>query len=191
MLSSLQPVRETQEKQLKLWKEVILKYCSATNCYRVHPNSLACFHNEEIERHLSPDGVQAVVNFLIQEGIAAGLSLPISFFLTLLFLLLLYVVLIGNAEWEDEGHTSLMIMWKSPELLGQEIYAWASKVDLLGTVFTIYELYAGDEYEDSGFHGTDPVLLRKALHYLETVRKCKIIPGASPEEDGVKFLATA
>eukprot|EP01039_Chlorochromonas_danica_P010241 gene10241-11335_t len=162
---TLQPVRETQEKQLKLWKEVILKYCSATNCYRVHPNSLACFHNEEIERHLSPDGVQAVVNFLIQEG---------------------------NAEWEDEGHTSLMIMWKSPELLGQEIYTWASKkVELLGTVFTIYELYAGDEYEDSGFHGTDPVLLRKALHYLETVRKCKIIPGASPEEDGVKFLATA
>jgi hypothetical protein len=41
-------------------------------------------------------------------------------------------------------------MWKSPEALGNEIYEWAIKVDLLGTVFTIYELYAGDEYQDSG-----------------------------------------
>ncbi|RYY82737.1 hypothetical protein EON63_12760 [archaeon] len=57
---------------------------------------------------------------------------------------------IGNAEWEDQNRSTLLIMWKSPEVLGNEIYEWASKTDILGTVFTIYELHSGDEYMDSG-----------------------------------------
>lgn len=55
----------------------------------------------------------------------------------------------------------------------------------MGTVYTVYELYAGDENQDSGrfcvdiwrevkfvgFYGVDPVILRRALDILENNRK--------------------
>lgn len=41
-------------------------------------------------------------------------------------------------------------MLKSPEVLASEIYAWASKNEILGTVYTIYELHSGEENLDSG-----------------------------------------
>ena len=80
-----------------------------------------------------------------------------------------------------------MIIWKSPQQLAGEIYSWACSADVMGTVYTIYELYAGDENQDSGklaiallslssihvagFHGVDPVILRRALEILESNRK--------------------
>eukprot|EP01034_Spumella_vulgaris_P022106 gene22106-28205_t len=82
-------------------------------------------------------------------------------------------------------------MWKSPQTLAGEVYSWAARTEILGTVFTIYELHSGDENQDSGFHGVDPVTLRKALELLESHGKCSILVGSVPEEDGVKFLAVA
>lgn len=55
-----------------------------------------------------------------------------------------------NAEWEDSTQTVLRIMWKTPEALALDIYEWASKKEVLGTVYTFYELLSGDEYTDSG-----------------------------------------
>ncbi len=94
---------------------------------------------------------------------------------------------VGNAEWQDSSHGSLRIMWKSPQTLAGEVYSWAARTEILGTVFTIYELHSGDESHDSGsiksisvlmqllviyylpgFYGVDPVVLRKALELLET-----------------------
>ena len=67
------------------------------------------------------------------------------------------MLFVGNAEWDDIGHTTLRILLKSPEQLASEIYNWASKVQILGTVFTVYELHSGDEHEDSG---------TRLIHYL-------------------------
>lgn len=55
-----------------------------------------------------------------------------------------------NAEWDDAAHTVLRIMWKTPEALALDVYEWASKREILGTVYTFYELLSGDEYTDSG-----------------------------------------
>jgi hypothetical protein len=42
-------------------------------------------------------------------------------------------------------------MWKSPESLGMDIYDWATKRgEIIGTVYTFYELLHDDEYSDSG-----------------------------------------
>jgi hypothetical protein len=214
----LQPTLETREKQLRLWKELILDYCSKSNVYQINPATFPFFKNESINRQMSVDGIRAIVEFLLANR---------------------------NAEWDDTTRTILRIMWKTPESLGMDIYEWASKKEVLGTVYTIYELVSGDEYTESGekerielilniisheplflsfsfsfsvfsgFHGTDLVLFRRALQYLESQRKvsfcscfsfyflpflfsfsfltflsqCKIISGGSPDEDGVKFLS--
>jgi ESCRT-II complex subunit len=59
-------------------------------------------------------------------------------------------VTLGNAEWENgPSHKILRIILKAPEVLANEIYAWASLNVLIGSVATIYELYAGED-KDTG-----------------------------------------
>ena len=41
----------------------------------------------------------------------------------------------------------LRILLKSPEVLATEIFDWAVENELIDTVSTIYEIYAGDEQE--------------------------------------------
>lgn len=79
----------------------------------------------------------------------------------------------GNAEWEDSTHVALRIILKSAESLAGEMYAWACKNDLIGTVLTMYELHSGDDHEDSGFYGTDPVIIRRAIILLEREGKVR------------------
>jgi hypothetical protein len=49
----------------------------------------------------------------------------------------------------DAIHKVLRIILKPPEVLATEIYQYAIKNDLFGSVSTIYELYAGED-EDTG-----------------------------------------
>mmetsp|Transcript_10924 Transcript_10924/g.17793 ORF Transcript_10924/g.17793 Transcript_10924/m.17793 type:complete len:185 (+) Transcript_10924:69-623(+) len=162
---TLQPVVSTRDKQLKLWKELILQFCIQNNLHRLIPSSFPYFKNASLDRELSSEGIHAVISYIIRSG---------------------------NAEWEDSAQTSLRIIWKTPEALAGEIYQWALKEDLIGSVSTVYELHSGEENQDSGFHGCDPVILRRALELLQNNDKCRILKGSSndPDEDGVKFLAT-
>lgn len=158
----LQIVAATREKQLKLWKELVLQYCIQSNLHSLIPASFPFFENPSLDRKMNAAGIEAVVNYIIRAG---------------------------NAEWEDEGHTSLRIIWKTPLVLAGEVYQWAMRESQLGQVNTIYELHSGEEHQDSGFHGCDAVILRRALEILEGSDKCRILKGAEPDEDGVKFLA--
>lgn len=94
---TLQPVSETREKQLNCWSSLILSYCTFNNVNRLDPNSFIYFKNSALGRELSPDGITAVINKLIQSG---------------------------NAEWEDSSHTGLRIILKSPESFAGDIYSW-------------------------------------------------------------------
>jgi hypothetical protein len=112
----------------------------------------------------------------------------------------------GNGEWENSAHCVLRILLQSPEQLASDIYRWASTKEILGTVYTLFELHSGDEYQDSGvsvvgfvhpdtffhsycfpyhlvplyiwmmtgFHGCDPLLLRRSLEYLQSVHKVSL-----------------
>ena len=159
---SLQPVHSTREKQLKLWRDLIIQYHSHHRNFRMTPSSFELFRNDGIERQLSSEGIAAVIESLIKTG---------------------------HAEWEDGTHANLRIMWKSPDSLANEIYDWASKSALLGNVLTVYELHAGEDNQDTSFFGIDPYILRRALAVLEIAGKCLLFNGATTEEDGVKFLA--
>lgn len=95
---------------------------------------------------------------------------------------------IGNAAWEDSGHSNARIMWNTPESVAAQVYNWACRNDYLNTVFTIFELHSGEDHIDSGFHGTDPFLFSKSMDKLALDGKCVVIPGSTRDEDGIKFI---
>ena len=161
----MQPVAATREKQLRLWRELVVRYHQGLPPEQAYmsPGTFPLFRNEEIGRSLSPEAVQVVVESLLAHG---------------------------NAEWEDERRSSLRILLRSPEQLSNEVYEWVRQNGLFGSVYTMYELHASDEddFKGSGLLGVDPSLLRRALILLEKADKAQIIHGDSSEDDGVKFI---
>ncbi|TYZ63531.1 hypothetical protein PybrP1_010171 [[Pythium] brassicae (nom. inval.)] len=160
---TLQPVRATREKQLVLWKQLILEYHRTHNLPLFQPLASALFENVKISRKMAQEGRLAVAEYLIR---------------------------CGNGSWEDDTRTRCRIMWKKPAEWAAEIYDFARERGMLGNVFTVYELYAGEETLGSSLHGMEPWLLREALAVLEAEGKAAIIAGETCEEDGVKFLST-
>ncbi|KAL3657719.1 hypothetical protein V7S43_017293 [Phytophthora oleae] len=187
---TLQPVRATREKQLVLWQQLILEYHRAHDLPLFQPLASTLFENVKISRNMATDGRMAVVEHLIR---------------------------CGHGRWEDDTRTRCRIMWKKPVEWAVEIYdfvggivccveisaenltiggvLWcdylqAKEHGMLGNVFTVYELYAGEETLGTNIHGMEPWLLREALSVLEGEGKAAVIAGETCEEDGVKFLAT-
>ena len=163
---TLQPVQATREKQLRLWRDLITSYHMHHKLYRMaDPLSWPLFHNKEIDRHLGAEGIRAVVDSLLENGLA---------------------------EWEDPSDESssgsLLIMFKSSDALAQEIYEWATRENLIGNVATLYEVLEGDEYRKSPFNGLDISVLKKALAVLQASGRCVVIEGASDLETGIKFV---
>ena len=68
-LFTLQPVRSTREKQLKIWDDLILKFCRENKVTSIIPNSFALFENTTIERSLNVESRNAVIQHLISNGI--------------------------------------------------------------------------------------------------------------------------
>ncbi|KAG9413031.1 Vacuolar protein-sorting-associated protein 25 [Aphanomyces cochlioides] len=161
---TLQPVRSTREKQLILWKSLVLDYHKAMNQPVFTPNSTPIFENPQINRKLTMEARSAIVTYLVR---------------------------CGNAEWEDDTHTRLRVFWKPPAEWAAEIYTFATDRGMINNVYTLYELHSGEETKGASFYGLEPWLLRKALEVLEHEAKAAIIHGDTPENDGVKFLATS
>ncbi|TMW58218.1 hypothetical protein Poli38472_011806 [Pythium oligandrum] len=160
---TLQPVRATREKQLVLWKQLILEFHRTQGQPLFQPFTSPLFENAKISRKMASDGRLAVVEYLIR---------------------------CGNVTWEDDTKTRCRIMWKKPAEWAAEIYDFATERAMIGNVYTVYELYAGEETLGTPVHGMEPWLLRESLKVLESEGKAAIIDGATLEEDGVKFLAT-
>jgi ESCRT-II complex subunit VPS25 len=160
---TLQPVRATREKQLKLWRELIFNFhVHHKSSMMSDPYSFALFKNEVLNRELSREGVNAVIDSLIGEGLA---------------------------EWEDssKASTNLIILTTSPAAVANQVYEWANDSGLHDTILTFYELHSGDGYIDAVFADVDRNILRKALDVLVDSNRAIVIPGESADEDGIKF----
>ncbi|XP_044946245.1 vacuolar protein sorting-associated protein 25-like [Hordeum vulgare subsp. vulgare] len=82
---TLQPVRETREKQVQLWKELILDYCRSQKMYIISlEEDFPLFSNPKIERSLSYEAKEAFLAALVSEG---------------------------RAEWVDKSHKKCLILW--------------------------------------------------------------------------------
>lgn len=51
----------------------------------------------------------------------------------------------GHAEWNDGGKSMVTLMWHSAEEIAAKLYDFVRKHDMVGSVFTVYELHQGDE----------------------------------------------
>eukprot|EP00752_Nemacystus_decipiens_P002115 g2019.t1 len=119
------------------------------------------WENAAIGRKLSGEGARAVVDELIRTG---------------------------HAEWNDVGKSMVTLMWHSAEEIAAKLFDFVRKHDMVGSVFTVYELHQGDDVLGTDFFGMDEGLFRKALSVLENQGRAVIFKGATSEEDGVKFV---
>lgn len=117
--------------------------------------------NDAIQRRLSNDDVQKVMDNLCESG---------------------------HGEWMDSEKTRCRILWRKPEQLATDLYEWASANGYINSVCTLYELHSGEDVNGMSFQGADEELLRRALQILENQGKCTIFKGETSSEDGIKFF---
>ncbi|TFJ81742.1 hypothetical protein NSK_006991 [Nannochloropsis salina CCMP1776] len=162
---TLQPVLETRKMQLKLWRELVLKWHQAKGVQILKLNEWPHFANPAINRTLPLDGRREVVQSLVTSG---------------------------HAEWKDDSRTTALVLWRSPQEVAASILTFIRDNGMAGNVYTVYELRAGDEITvGADFHGTEPTIFRRALEILERQGKAALFKGSSEEGDGIKFVADA
>lgn len=113
-----------REKQLRLWCDMVLRWHHSRKEYIFEWRDWPLWENAAIGRKLSGEGARAVVEDLIRTG---------------------------HAEWNDSGKSMVTLMWHSAEEIAAKLFDFVRRHDMIGSVFTVYELHQGD-------------------HVLETVR---------------------
>mmetsp|Transcript_6569 Transcript_6569/g.9575 ORF Transcript_6569/g.9575 Transcript_6569/m.9575 type:complete len:178 (-) Transcript_6569:194-727(-) len=159
---TIQPVLATREKQLALWRELILKYHTDLRIKTLVVHECPLWKNETIGRELNEAEVNAVMEDFCKSG---------------------------HGEWEDPGtKTRCRILWRKPEQLASDLYDWAEKNGFINSVCTVYELHSGEDVNGMSFQGADEQLLRRALAVLESQGRCTVFKGETSSEDGIKFF---
>ena len=92
---TLQPVAATRDKQLRIWRDLIVEYHMASNRYMLVPSQCPLFANSTINRSLSPQAQATILEYLIADG---------------------------SGEWEDDAHTRVRVLWRRPDQLAGELY---------------------------------------------------------------------
>ncbi|KAI3878935.1 hypothetical protein MKX03_037332 [Papaver bracteatum] len=160
---TLQPVRDTREKQVQLWKELILDYCRNQKIFVIGiEEEFPLFTNQVIERFLSHEAKETFLSALVSEG---------------------------RAEWMDKGHKRCLILWHRIQEWADIIMRFVKETGLEDSVMTIEEIRSGIESRGTKLHGMDRTILTRALKLLEQKGKAAIFKGSSADDEGVKFSA--
>lgn len=158
---TLQPVRETREKQIQLWKELILEYCKTQKIFVVSlEEDFPLFSNPVIERSLSHEAREAFLSALVAEG---------------------------RAEWLDKSHRKCLVLWHRIQDWADIIVRFVKDYGLEDSVMTVEELRTGVESQGTELHGMDRTVLLRALKLLENKGKLALFKGSSTDDEGVKF----
>ncbi|ONM39647.1 Vacuolar protein sorting protein 25 [Zea mays] len=156
---SLQPVRETREKQVQLWKDLILDYCRSQKIHTISlEEDFPLFSNAKIERSLSYEAKEVFLAALVSEG---------------------------RAEWMDKGHKKCLILWLRIQDWANFILNFVKDNGL--EVMTIEEIRSGIDTRGTELEGIDRGVLMRALRQLEQKGKAAIFKGTSADDEGVKF----
>ncbi|KAF8379015.1 hypothetical protein HHK36_028442 [Tetracentron sinense] len=160
---TLQPVRDTREKQVQLWKELILDYCKTQKIFVIGlEEEFPLFTNPLIERSLSHEAREAFLSALVSEG---------------------------RAEWMDKGHKKCLILWLRIQDWADCILHFVKDNGFEESVMTVEEIRSGIESRGTELQGMDRTILMRALRLLEQKGKAAIFKGTSADDEGVKFSA--
>ncbi|KAK8578980.1 hypothetical protein V6N13_142220 [Hibiscus sabdariffa] len=179
---TLQPVRETREKQVQLWKELILDYCRTQKIFVIKlEDEFPLFSNSVIERTRSHEAREAFLSALAAEG---------------------------RAEWLDKGRRNSLILWHRIQDWADIIVNFVKDNGFEDSVMTVEEIRSGIESRGTGsglwivlvvinfhgryvlvckLHGIDWTILMRALKLLEQKGKLAIFKGTSTDDEGIKF----
>ncbi|KJH45087.1 tRNA methyltransferase complex GCD14 subunit [Dictyocaulus viviparus] len=160
----LQQTLVTKEKQLETWASLVIDYTQHNKIYTIDVAEAAnseLFHNQKLNRRLSPEGIRAVFEYLEQKK---------------------------HIEWLDIGKTRCHIYWRRPDEWAALIYGWAVSNGLLNTPCTLYEITHGDDTVQESFYGLEKDVLLKALRSLELQRRAQLM-NIGTESEGVCFVA--
>ncbi|KAK9785780.1 hypothetical protein WJX73_007654 [Symbiochloris irregularis] len=161
---TLQPVKETRQKQSALWIELILKYCRHHKVYQLTTDpsdDSPLFSNQSINRRLTQEGRSTFLTELVARG---------------------------NGLWLDNNQRTCLVLWHTAEQWADIVYEWARSLGLEGSVTTVDELSTGDEVQGTELAGMPRAVLMEALKVLERRGKARIFKGAAADDDGVKFF---
>eukprot|EP00246_Nothoceros_aenigmaticus_P010992 TRINITY_DN2818_c0_g1_i1.p1 TRINITY_DN2818_c0_g1~~TRINITY_DN2818_c0_g1_i1.p1 ORF type:complete len:179 (+),score=29.79 TRINITY_DN2818_c0_g1_i1:211-747(+) len=160
---TLQPVRDTREKQVQLWKELILQYCKQHKIFVINlEEEFPLFANPAIERRLSYDAREIFLGALVSEG---------------------------RAEWLDKSHRKCLVLWKRIQDWADLILQFVRENGTEDGVMTLEEIRSGDDTRGTELANIDRTVLVRALKLLEQRGKAAIFRGASTDDEGVKFSA--
>lgn len=158
---TLQPVRDIREKQVQLWKELILEYCRSQKIFVIGlEEEFPLFSNPAIERSLSHEAREAFLSALVSEG---------------------------RAEWIDKGHRKCLILWHRIQEWAGIILNFVKDNGLEDSVMTVEEIRSGIESRGTDLHGVNRTILMRALKLLEQKGKLALFKGSSADDEGVKF----
>ncbi|GFR48325.1 hypothetical protein Agub_g10208 [Astrephomene gubernaculifera] len=158
---TLQPVKETRDKQVALWCSLILSYCQHTKTFILDTQADSqLFVNNSINRKLNSEARIAILDELVAQG---------------------------RAEWLDKGKTQCLILWKRVDEWAAVLMDFVRTYGLSGSVMTLDELTGGDDVRGTELFGAHREVVVRALRLLETQGKLSTFKGATPEEVGVKF----
>ncbi|XP_004300186.1 PREDICTED: vacuolar protein sorting-associated protein 25 [Fragaria vesca subsp. vesca] len=158
---TLQPVRDTREKQIQLWKDLILDYCRTQKIFVIAlEEDFPLFSNPAIERSLSHEAREAFLSILVSDG---------------------------RAEWLDKRHRKCLILWHRIQEWANIILNFVKEYGLEDSVMTVEEIRSGIESRGTELHGIDRTILMRALKLLEQKGKLAIFKGTTADDEGVKF----
>ncbi|KAK1306101.1 Vacuolar protein sorting-associated protein 25 [Acorus calamus] len=160
---TLQPVRETREKQVQLWKELILDYCRTLKVFTIGlEEDFPLFSNPEIQRTLTHEAREVFLSALVSEG---------------------------RAEWINKGHKKCLILWMRIQDWADCVLRFVRDNGLEDSVMTVEDIRSGIESRGTELEGIDRTVLMRALKLLEQKGKVAIFKGTSADDEGVKFSA--
>ncbi|OIT27648.1 vacuolar protein sorting-associated protein 25 [Nicotiana attenuata] len=139
---TLQPVRETREKQIQLWKELLIDFCRTQKVFVIGlEEDFPLFSNPAIERSLIHEAREAFLSAYVSDG---------------------------RAEWMDKGHRKCLILRHRIQDWTDLIVNFVKEYGLEDSVMTtVEEIRSGTESRGTELHGMDRTVLMRALKLLE------------------------
>lgn len=153
----LQPIAETRERQVALWKEEIVRHCREKAIVEVDldEGGLEIFRNDRINRELSRESMQAFFQALVDEG---------------------------RAEWLGSGtrkaKSLCMIFWRSMEGWQEEVERSIRQEGLVGEVVTFPEV---------NVEGITRTLLERVARRIESEGRGRFLEGGEGDDPALKL----
>ncbi|KAK9901291.1 hypothetical protein WJX75_004402 [Coccomyxa subellipsoidea] len=158
---TLQPVKETRQRQIDLWSDLILRYCRHNKEYTLSSDPAddsPLFYNKRIERRLNREARIIFLSELCQRG---------------------------NAQWLDKSQQQCLILWKKLGEWADVLYSFIRQFGLQDSVMTLDELSSGDDVKGTELEGVPNALLLEVIRLLEAQGKAQMFSGDG--DVGVKF----